>query len=37
MAGDGQYFAIFTNGHHRQLPPARFSARPVPASLSVIG
>ena len=20
LAGDGQYFAIFTDGHHRQLP-----------------
>ena len=32
LAGDGQYFAIVTDGHHRQLPrlPAgRFDTRPL--------
>ena len=28
LAGDGQFFAIFDDGHHRQLP--RLTGRPVP-------
>ena len=28
LAGDGQFFAIFDDGHHRQLPAA--DRRPVP-------
>ena len=38
LAGDGQFFAIFDDGHHRQLPAdhrrARFATRPTRRSSS---